>query len=136
LVLRLGDESRSSAEKIGQILVHTHDGVKVPLASLADIQIVEVPSSIQREWAKRRVTVQANVRDRDIGSFVADVRRVLAEKVNLPDGYYTTLGGQFENLERGQKRLMIVVPIALLLVFSLLYLTYGRVLDALRVFTG
>lgn len=136
LVLRLGDESRSSAEKIGQILVHTSDGVKVPLSSLAHIQLVEGPSSIQREWAKRRVTVQANVRDRDIGSFVADVRRVLSEEVTLPDGYYTALGGQFENLERGQKRLMIVVPIALLLVFSLLYFTYGRVVDALRVFTG
>jgi cobalt-zinc-cadmium resistance protein CzcA len=87
------------------------------------------------KWAKRRVVIQANVRGRDVGSFVGDVRRVLGD-INLPEGYYTTLGGQFENLERAQTRLLFVVPIALLLVFSLLYLTYGRAADALRVFTG
>jgi cobalt-zinc-cadmium resistance protein CzcA len=67
---------------------------------------------------------------------VDDVRRVLRDDINLPEGYYTKLGGQFENLERAQKRLLIVVPIALLLIFALLYLTYGRAADALRVFTG
>jgi len=71
-----------------------------------------------------------------VGSFVDDVLRVLRNDVDLPDGYYTTLGGQFENFEHAQKRLLIVVPIALLLIFSLLYLTYGRAADALRVFTG
>lgn len=136
LVLRLDDEARASAESIGQILVHSRTGVRVPLSSLARIEVVDGPSSIQREWAKRRVTVQANVRDRDLGSFVDDIRRALKEEVELPEGYYTTLGGQFENLERGQKRLLIVVPVALVLVLSLLYFTYGRLLDALRVFTG
>ncbi len=136
LVVRVGDESRSSADEIGRILIHTEDGVNVPLSSVARIGVIEGPSSIQREWAKRRLTVQANVRDRDVGSFVADVRRALSERVTLPDGYYTTLGGQFENLERGQRRLLIVVPIALLLVLSLLYFTYGRMVDALRVFSG
>ncbi len=135
LVLRLGDDARASAERIGQILIHTEGGAQVLLSSVADIRVAEGPSTIQREWAKRRVVVQANVRGRDVGSFVADVRRVL-DGVELPDGYYTTLGGQFENLERAQTRLLFVVPIALLLVFSLLYLTYGRVADALRVFTG
>ncbi len=135
LVLRLDDEARSSEERIGRILVRSATGAQVPLASLAKLAVVEGPSTIQREWAKRRVIVQANVRGRDVGSFVEDVRLALAER-DLPDGYFTRLGGQFENLERAQRRLFIVVPIALLLVFSLLFLTYGRAADALRVFTG
>ena len=76
------------------------------------------------------------MRGRDVGSFVAEVRRVLREEIELPEGYYTALGGQFENLERAQARLLLVVPIALLLVFSLLYLTYGSASYAIRVFTG
>ncbi len=135
LVLRIGDDARSSAERISQVLIHTEGGTQVPLSAVADIQVAEGPSTIQREWTKRRVVIQANVRGRDVGSFVADVRRAL-DGINLPEGYYTTLGGQFENLERAQTRLLFVVPIALLLIFSLLYLTYGRVADALRVFTG
>ncbi len=136
LVLRIGDDARSSAGRIAQVLIRTEAGAQVPLSAVADIKVVEGPSTIQREWAKRRVTVQANVRGRDTGSFVGDVRRVLRDDIDLPDGYYTTLGGQFEHLERAQKRLLVVVPIALLLIFSLLYLTYGRATDALRVFTG
>ncbi len=136
LVLRLSDDARGSAEQIGRVLMTTASGAQIPLSRVARIDVVEGPSTIQREWAKRRVTVQANVRERDLGSFVADVRRTLREDVSLPDGYYTTLGGQFENLERAQGRLLVVVPIALLLVFSLLYLTYGRAVDAIRVFTG
>ena len=135
LVLRLNEASRQSAERIGQILVATPDGKRLPLRALAKIEVVEGPSTINREWARRRISVQANVRDRDVGSFVADVRRAL-EQVDLPAGYYTRLGGQFENLERAQQRLLIVVPIALLLILSLLYITYGRLADALRVFTG
>ncbi|MCP4678223.1 MAG: efflux RND transporter permease subunit [Deltaproteobacteria bacterium] len=135
LVLRLDDDSRSSKERIRQVLIRTRAGAQVPLSSVAKVDLVEGPSTIQRDWAKRRVIIQANVRSRDVGSFVADVRHGLQE-VELPEGYYTTLGGQFENLERAQNRLLFVVPIALLLVFSLLYLTYGRAADALRVFTG
>ena len=136
LVLRLSDDVRNSAERIRQILIHTGSRAQVPLSAVARVKVVEGPSTIQREWAKRRVTIQANVRGRDVGSFVADVRRVLRKEVKLPTGYYTTLGGQFENLERAQKRLLVVVPLALLLIFSLLYLTYGRAADAIRVFTG
>ena len=136
LVLRIGDDARSSAERIRQVLIHTGAGAQVPLSAVADVEVLEGPSTIQREWAKRRVIVQANVRGRDVGSFVGDVRRVLGDDIDLPEGYYTTLGGQFENLERAQQRLLIVVPIALLLIFSLLYLTYGRAADAIRVFTG
>ncbi len=136
LVLRLGDDIRSSADRIRQVLIHAGSGAQVPLSAVADINVLEGPSTIQREWAKRRITVQANVRGRDVGSFVGDVRDALRDDVDLPAGYYTRLGGQFENLERAQKRLLVVVPIALLLIFSLLYLTYGRAADAVRIFTG
>lgn len=137
LVLRLNDDASKSAERIRQVLIHTDSGAQVPLSAVAHIDLIEGPSTISREWAKRRVTVQANVRGRDVGSFVADVRRVLYDgDISMPSGYYTTIGGQFENLERAQKRLAVVVPISLLLVFSLLYLTYGRAIDAIRVFTG
>ena len=135
LVLRLSEDARASAEQIGRVLIRSDGGALVPLSSVANIGLVEGPSSIQREWAKRRIVIQANVRGRDVGSFVADVRQVL-EDINLPEGYYTTLGGQFENMERAQARLTLVIPIALLMVFALLFLTYGRVLDVLRVFTG
>jgi cobalt-zinc-cadmium resistance protein CzcA len=138
LVMQLDEDSRSSKEQIGKLLIRTSDGARIPLSAVAKISVTEGPSAIQREWAKRRVTIQANVTGRDIGSFVEELREVLADKskVNLPQGYYTRVGGEFENLERARARLMIVVPIALLLVFSLLYLTYGSVWDTLRVFTG
>ena len=136
LVLRLDEASRESSERIGQILVSTPDGRRMPLSALAKIEVVEEPSTINREWSRRRISVQVNVRDRDVGSFVADVRRALEEKVELPTGYYTRLGGQFENLERAQERLLIVVPIALLLILGLLYITYGRMRDAVLVYTG
>lgn len=136
LAVRLDERYRENPRQIGRILVAAPGGERIPLAQLADIRVVEGPSTINREWAKRRITVQANVRGGDVGSFVADVRDAIGEQVELPTGYYVQFGGQFENLERARTRLMIVVPIALLLVFGLLYLTYGRTIDALRVFTG
>ena len=135
LVLRVDESSRSSLEALRAMPIQSHTGAQVPLSAVATIELLEGPSTIQREWASRRVVVQANVRGRDIGSFVADLRREL-DAVELPPGYYTRLGGQFEHLERAQKRLWIVVPLSLLLVFTLLYATYGRTRDALRVFIG
>ena len=135
LVLRLDDTFRSSAESVGRVLIRTPNGARIPLSTVADISIVEGPSTIQREWAKRRVVVQTNVEGRDVGSFVAELRGVL-QGVALPEGYYTTVGGEFENLQRAQKRLAVVIPITLLLVLVLLFFTYGRMSDALRVFTG
>lgn len=136
LVVRLTDDSRSSAEQLRGVLIRTEAGAQVPLGSVATIEVADGPSTIQREWARRRVLIQANVRGRDPGSFVADVRKVLREQIQLPEGVSITLGGQFENLARARQRLLLVVPLALLMVFTLLYLTYGRALDALRVITG
>jgi len=107
----------------------------VPLARLAKIETIEGPSTISREWGKRRIVVQTNVRGRDVGSFVAEAQRALAQ-VQLPAGYYIRFGGQFEHLESARTRLMVIVPVALGLIFVLLLFTYGRVVDALRVFLG
>ncbi len=120
---------------LGRLLVTTPAGQELPLQSLTRLVQTEGPSTIQREWARRRVVVQANVRGRDVGSFVRDLDQAL-EAVELPPGYFIRFGGQFENLERARSRLFIVVPLALGLIFALLYATYGRMVDALRVFTG
>jgi heavy metal efflux system protein len=136
VAVRVADRYRTEPEDLGRILVTAAGGERIPLAQLTRIKSSEGPSSISREWGKRRVVVQANVRGRDVGSFVSEVQRTLEREVKLPSGYYYRYGGQFENLERAQKRLLIVVPVALALIFTLLYFTYGRVKDAARVFTG
>jgi heavy metal efflux system protein len=136
LAVRLAEEYRERPSKLATVRVAAPDGSRIPLGRLTTIREVSGPTSIQREWGKRRIVVQANVQGRDLGGFVAEVRRTLAEKVELPAGYFLRYGGQFENLERAQARLLIVVPVALALIFALLYLTYRRVLDSLRIFVG
>jgi cobalt-zinc-cadmium resistance protein CzcA len=117
--------------------VTTPSGERIPLARLATIETVEGPSTIKREWYQRRITVSANVRDRDMGSFVAEAQEKVATQVTLPPGRYRIeWGGQFENLISARQRLMVVVPIALVLIFGLLYLTYHNIVDTIRVFTG
>jgi len=136
LVVRLEDAYRKDRDAVGRILILAANGERIPLARLATIRVVEGPGTVNREWGKRRVVVQANVRDRDVGSWVGEADRAIAERVSLPSGYYVVFGGQFEQLEAAEERLLIVVPMALVLVLLLLYFTYGRMLDALRVFTG
>jgi cobalt-zinc-cadmium resistance protein CzcA len=137
LVVRLPEEYRTSAEAVKSLLIATPAGERIPLARLAHVEVVEGPTTISRDWGQRRISVTANVRERDLGSFVAEAQRKIAAEVALPPGRYRLeYGGQFENLERGQRRLLLVVPLALALIFLLLYLTYHNVLDALRVFTG
>jgi cobalt-zinc-cadmium resistance protein CzcA len=136
IAVRLDDRFRGGAEALGKALVTGPGGEAIPLERLARIVTVEGPSSVNREWGRRRVTVQANVRGRDVGSFVAEASRRIGAEVRLPEGYYVRFGGQFENLERANRRLLVVVPAALALIIFLLYLTYGSVLDSLRVFTG
>ena len=137
LVIRLPEKARANPDAIRQILVATPSGERIPLSRLATIEKVKGPNTIKRDWYQRRITIEANVRGRDLGSFVAEAQRVIAQKVQLPAGRYRIeWGGQFENLQRAQTRLMIVVPIALLMILSLLYMTYGNWVDSLRVFTG
>jgi len=137
LVVRLPERYRSSPEAIGSILVATPSGERIPLSRLTTMRVVEGPSTITREWGQRRITVTCNVRGRDLGSFVAEAQRKVAEQVPMPVGRYDIQwGGQFQQLESARTRLLIVVPFCFVLIFGLLYLTYGNILDALRVFTG
>jgi cobalt-zinc-cadmium resistance protein CzcA len=137
LVVRLPEKARANSEAIKSILVATPSGENIPLSRLATVETVEGPNTIKREWYQRRITVSANVRGRDMGSFVAEARLKVAEQVQLPPGRYRIeWGGQFENLQRAQTRLMLVVPIALVMIFALLYMTYRNVIDSVRVFTG
>jgi cobalt-zinc-cadmium resistance protein CzcA len=136
LVVRLPERYRRDPEAVRKILVPTATGGRIPLERLADIQQIEGPSTITREWQRRRVVVQCNVRGRDVGSFVEEARERIADEVALPGGYYVSFGGQFEHMERARLRLMIVVPLALLLVFFLLYTSMNSVRDALIIFTG
>jgi len=135
LALRLDERSRLDPTAISRIRVSAPDGERIPLGRLANIQLDEGPAAVQREWGRRRVLVQANVRGRDVASFVHDVREAIGE-LNLPDGYYPDYGGQFEHLERARARLALVVPLALLLVFALLYLSLSTVRDAALVMSG
>ncbi|TAH39489.1 MAG: efflux RND transporter permease subunit [Planctomycetota bacterium] len=136
IAVRLDDRYRTDEHALADVLVVAANGDRVPLGMLARVERDEGAATINREWGKRRVVVQANVRGRDVGSFVAEAMDAIDGRVVLPEGYYVRFGGQFEHYERARSRLFVVVPVALGLIFILLYFTYGRVLDALRVFTG
>ncbi len=130
VLLRYPEEKRSSLKAIAAMLIETPQGAKIPLDRLADIREVDGPVQIMRESAKRQVVVQSNVEDRDVVGFVNEVSRTIKDKISLPDGYYVTFGGQFENQQRASKRLMIVVPIALVLIFIMLFMTFRSLRQA------
>jgi cobalt-zinc-cadmium resistance protein CzcA len=134
VTVRFPEERRNDVDVIGRLLVPGPDGGRVPLAQLAKVKLVEAPAQVSRENGMRRVVVEANVRGRDLGGFVEDVRaRIAGIERELPPGYYLQLGGQFENQQRAMRRLAVVVPVALGLVFLLLYLALGSVPYALLV---
>ncbi len=137
LVIRLPDKYKSSPEAVGQIQLAAASGEQIPLSRLATIEVIEGPSTISREWGQRKIAITANVRGRDLGSFVEEARQKIGQQVAMPSPRYRIeYGGQFENMQSAQRRLYIVVPVALGLIFLLLYFTYNNVVDALRVFTG
>ena len=137
LAVRLPEEDRRSVESVADLLVAAPTGEHIPLSRLADVSVVEGPAKILHEKGQRRITVQCNVPGGDMGGFVAEARRRVAERFQLPGGRYRLeWGGQFETLERAQARLAIVAPVALLLIFGLLYLTYRRLGDVLLVFAA
>ncbi|OHB33585.1 MAG: cation transporter [Desulfuromonadaceae bacterium GWC2_58_13] len=136
LVVRLPEAQRRDVATLGATLIPTRAGAILPLSSLAELSEVERPSTINREWGKRLIKVQANVRERDIASFVAEAKEAIAAEVKLPEGYLIEWGGQFENLERSQQRLMLVVPLTLALIFFLLYFSLKRLRDVLIIYTG
>ena len=108
----------------------------IPLSEVATLDLAPGPNQISRENGKRRIVISANVRGRDIGSFVADAQQQILTQVTIPAGYWTIWGGQFEQLQSATQRLQIVVPVALLLVFVLLFAMFGNIKDGLLVFSG
>ena len=134
VVIRFPPESRSDIAQVGQLLVAAPGGERVPLSQLATIRLVEAPAQVSRENGIRRVVVEANIRGRDLGGFVAEVQeRLKPFEKEMPPGTFLEVGGQFENQQRAMRTLAIVVPIALALILLLLYLALGTFGDALLV---
>jgi cobalt-zinc-cadmium resistance protein CzcA len=136
LVVRLPEGVRNDPATIETLPISLPDGKFVPLREVAEIEIVSGPNVINRENGKRRVVVTSNVRGRDLGSFVNELRESIGREVELPPGYWLELGGTFEQLMSAQQRLQTVVPLALLLILGLLYLAFHSWRDALLVFSG
>jgi heavy metal efflux system protein len=136
LVVRLNENAGRDVEAIKNLMLISPNGSRVPLSQVADISLVEGAAQITREDTRRRIGVELNVRGRDIGSFVEEAQAKIEREVKLPPGYYLTWGGTFENLQRASERLLIVVPIALFLIFVLLYTTFNSIKQALLIYTG
>jgi len=137
IVVRLPEALRDGPESIADIAVRGPAGESVPLERIADIETILGPKFVTREWSERRVVVQCNVRGRDVGGFVAEAQGAIDRAVELPSGEFRLeWGGQFENMQRAQKRLAIVVPLALVLILGLLYLTYRNVADTILLFVS
>ncbi|MCE3046456.1 CusA/CzcA family heavy metal efflux RND transporter [Legionella sp. 16cNR16C] len=141
IVVRLPETLRSDPDVLRQIfiplpLAKDNERHFIPLSEVASMKRSEGPNQISRESGKRRVVVTANVRNRDLSSFVNEARLRIDEKVKIPSGYWISWGGQFEQLQSASRRLELVVPITLLGIFLLLFMSFGRISDALLVFTG
>lgn len=136
IVLRLNENASRTVESVKNLMLTAPTGQRVPLAQVADISLVEGAAQISREATRRRIVVSTNVRDRDIASFVEEAKQKIEKEVQLPPGYYLTWGGTFENLERATGTLLIVVPIALFLIFVMLFSTFNSVKQALIIYTG
>lgn len=132
--VRFSPKDRESFENIKNIKVSDQSGRLIPLSQLADIRTEEGPAQISRENIHRKLSVETNVRGRDLASFVGDAQRAIDAQIEIPPGYWIEWGGQFENLERASSTLAIVVPAALLLIFILLYVTFGSVRPALMIY--
>ncbi|HSC35272.1 MAG TPA: CusA/CzcA family heavy metal efflux RND transporter [Thermodesulfobacteriota bacterium] len=132
--VRFRPEDRGEFERIKDIRISAADGKLIPLSQLADVRVEEGPAQISRENVHRRLSVESNIRGRDLAGFVADAQEVVESDVKLPPGYWIEWGGQFENLERASGTLAIVVPMALFLIFVLLYTTFGSVRPAVMIY--
>jgi cobalt-zinc-cadmium resistance protein CzcA len=130
LAVRYSPEARSDAGRIGQIIVRTNDGGRIPLSELADIRVVDGASIIARRDNQRAITVRTNIVGRDQGGFVADAQERFDREIKLPPGYRVTWGGQFENLDRARRRLTLVIPVTIAIIFTLLFFTFGSTVSA------
>jgi cobalt-zinc-cadmium resistance protein CzcA len=136
LLVRLPERLRSDLDALQRLPLRLPSGGQVPLGEVASFELQPGVNQVSRENGKRRVVVTANVRGRDVGSFVADAQAALAQRVKVPAGYWTQWGGSFEQLQSASARLQLVVPVALGLVALLLFAMFGNVRDGLLVFTG
>lgn len=136
LVVRLHEQSRQRIEDVRNLFITTPNGNQVPLSQLAEIEFIVGPNQIQREDAKRRIVVGFNVRGRDVAGVVEEIEKKIDQQIDFPPGYYPMYGGQFENLQEAKARLAIAVPVALALIFVLLFITFNSVMQSLLIFTA
>ena len=135
LVVRLDSTHRNNIDDVSHLYIPAANGTQIPLSQVADVKMELGPAQISREGGKRRIVIGFNVKDRDVASVVKDIQKELNE-VKLPSGYYFTYGGTFENLQAASARLMIAVPVALALIFMLLYFTFTSIKQATLIFTA
>ena len=136
LVVRLENDFRQNIDDIKNLYVSLPNGSQVPLKEVAKIEFKEGPMQISRDDTKRRITIGVNARKRDVESLVEEIQQKLDEELKLPPGYYLKFGGQFENMVTAKKRLYVAVPIALGLIFILLFFTFNSIKQALMIFTA
>lgn len=136
LVVKLEQDSKKNLQDVQNMLIPIKDGLEIPLNQLAKVEIVDGPNQIQREDAKRRIIVGFNVQGRDVKSIVDELQTKINQEIKLPLGYNITYGGAFENLQQATSRLMIAVPIALALIFILLYFAFGSIKQGLLIYTA
>lgn len=136
LVVRMQEDIRTDISAVENLLIPVPGGTQVPLSQVATVQIVEGPSQIQRENAARRISVAFNVRDRDVESVVKELNEKINNQLTLPAGYYVQYGGQFQNLSEAKNRLFIAVPVALLLIFFLLWFAFRSIKNVLLIFSA
>ncbi len=134
IVVRLTEQKRTDLDAIKRLPIYTKDDYMLTLGEVAEVKLVDQPVQIAREDTQRRVSILINVKDRDTQGFVEQASRILHQKVKMPDGYYFEFGGQFKNLVEAKQRLVIVVPMALLLIFGLIYLSFRSFKQALLIF--
>lgn len=135
LVVRLAGDKRKNLEDVQQLLIATPKGTQIPLNTVSSVSIIEGPNQIQRENSQRRIIVGFNVRGRDIQSTVNELQGKVSSQIKLPPGYYITYGGAFENLEAAKERLYFAVPLALVLIFLLLYFAFNSVKQGLLIYS-
>ena len=133
VVVRYDEADRNTPAAIGRIILESSSGARIPLESIADINEIVGPRQITRENGERFITVQLNVRDRDIGSYVADAQAAVADSLDLPPGYRVEWGGQYELQQQANARFAVVIPITLGIVFLILLLTFGRLMSAVLI---
>lgn len=136
LVIRLNEKNRTGIEDVNNLFISLSNGTQVPLNSVANVDLVDAPMQVSRENTNRRIVIGVNVGNTDVETLVEKIKTKLDAKIELPTGYYFTYGGQFENLKAANARLSVALPIALALIFILLYFTFGSLSQAALIFTA